>query len=335
MCEQYTLTHPPIHTSIFGSVHLAVVNSSGDNVIAKVSSKTKMASMMCIESPVTEREMYERLSQARAYQSGQNREKGCENVVRALDFPSTPTHSWAVLEYCEKGDMCDMLFRSKLSLEETRTFFRQIVQGVSYLHRLGICHRDLSPENIFVNKDYVCKIGDLGQAVFLDPESPYIVEPSGKKAGKPFYRAPEVWGGQPYHGFAADVFSLGVCLFIMLTGVPPFQAALESDRAFQMIQKGLLSRVVEKRKLLPLHPLALDLLNGMMCPVRRRFTIDEVLSHPLLSSDTACFLPPDASEVKGTEINGRALEIDSKESSSPPLPPVTLQATMNELVLPC
>lgn len=327
MCEQYTLTHPPIHTAIFGSVHLAVVKDTSQQVIAKISSKTRMASMVGIESPANEREMYERLSQASAGQPG------AENVVKALDFPSTASHSWAILEYCEKGDLCDMLFRTgRLSLQDTQNYFRQIVQGVRYLHRLGICHRDLSPENIFVTKDNVIKIGDLGQAIFLDPESPYVIETTGKKAGKPFYRAPEVWMGEPYHGFAADVFSLGVCLFIMLTGVPPFAAALESDRAFQMVQKGLLSRVVEKRKLLPLHPLALDLLNGMLSPARRRLTIEEVLSHPVIYGDAASLLSPDVSEVKGSEISNRAPDSDGKETS-PPLPPLNLTPSMNDLLL--
>lgn len=325
MCEQYTLTNPPIHTAIFGSVHLARDNTSGEHVIAKVSSIMRIANMGGIESPMNERKIYECLSQA----SGQT---GGEHIVKAIAFPSTATHMWAVLEYCEKGDLCDLLFRyGKLCLDDSRNFFRQIVQGVRFLHRLGVCHRDISPENIFLTKDHMCKIGDLGQAVFLDPNNPYVVELSGKKAGKPFYRAPEVWAGEPYHGFAADVFSLGVCLFLMLTGVPPFANALESDRAFQMIQKGLLSRVVEKRKLVPLHPLALDLLNGMLCPARRRLTIEEVFAHPLLSKDLP--LPSDISEVKGSEVSVRVIEVDKKESPSPALPPVSLHAPMNELVL--
>jgi hypothetical protein len=104
--------------------------------------------------------------------------------------------------------------------------FRQVLAGVAELHRRGLVHRDLKPDNVRVDAGGTAKVLDMGIARPLDaaglPQTPTPL------AGTPAYLAPEVAGGAPPTP-AADVFALGVMLFELLTGQRPFTGATTAD----------------------------------------------------------------------------------------------------------
>lgn len=98
--------------------------------------------------------------------------------------------------------------------------FKQILVGVKATHQANLCHLDIKLDNILVAQDYSMRLADYGLAISLD-------EPmSGLKAGSNGYMAPEVLNKMSeFDGEKADVFSLGILLFIMAFGAPPIVEA--------------------------------------------------------------------------------------------------------------
>jgi serine/threonine protein kinase len=272
--DQYQICHT-LQKAIFGSVHLAVDRNTGDHVVIKLSRKLEdRARTLCTESPELETEVYSKLAEEF------REEPGSENVLKALDIRSDETQHWLILEYAEKGDCFELCKNGNLGLERAKAFFIQTVRGVQYLHRRGICHRDISLENILVTVNEICKIGDFGQARILGHDGP------NGRAGKRGYMAPEIFTNQDVDMFSADVFSLGVCLFVMLSGCPPFAEATQHDQRFRVVQRGDLAKLVHVWNLsAKVPPMAIELLNGMLCSQDRRLTLDQVLAHPFLQTE--------------------------------------------------
>ncbi|DAZ93235.1 TPA: hypothetical protein N0F65_003051 [Lagenidium giganteum] len=135
---------------------------------------------------------------------------------------------WLVMEYCTGGDLLGiMASRGQPHLEESYALqlFGQIARGVRFLHQRGIAHRDVSLENVVVHEG-VCKLTDFGLATDNTGQC-------ANRAGKDYYMAPEIVAGQtPYDGKRADLWSLGILLFVMLTGSPPFTKAAKGEKAF-------------------------------------------------------------------------------------------------------
>jgi BR serine/threonine kinase len=118
-----------------------------------------------------------------------------------------------IIEHVEGGELFDYIVqRGKLSLEEAFHFFKQIILGVEYCHKLLICHRDLKPENLLLDRNKDIKIADFGMASLM--EAGTLLETS---CGSPHYASPEVVKGEKYNGMEADVWSIGVILYALLT----------------------------------------------------------------------------------------------------------------------
>lgn len=98
--------------------------------------------------------------------------------------------------------------------------------------------------------------------------------------------APEIFAGQAYNGLKADMFSAGVLLFILLTGVPPFYKPSSKDASFRIVMKGRLGleSLIKAWSLVPrVPPEAIDLLSKLLCPAESRYSVSEALNHPFLS----------------------------------------------------
>lgn len=105
----------------------------------------------------------------------------------------------------------------KLSENEARHIFRQLVEGTKYLHEKHIVHRDLKLENALIDGEKNIKIIDFGFSVSTKKE-----EILKNFCGTPSYMAPEIVTRKEYNGMYADVWALGVMLYIMLSGKLPF-----------------------------------------------------------------------------------------------------------------
>lgn len=143
------------------------------------------------------------------------------NIIKLLDLFESNTHYHIVLEYMQGKDLFDYIAKRGYSLPEERAKFviYQILQGVKYLHRFGIVHRDLKLENIMMSNSTdraIPKIVDFGLSKIIGPNET-ATEPFGTLG----YVAPEVLKKQPY-SFSCDMWSIGCILYALISGSLPF-----------------------------------------------------------------------------------------------------------------
>ncbi|KAF6200843.1 hypothetical protein GE061_005290 [Apolygus lucorum] len=125
------------------------------------------------------------------------------------------------MRYAENGDLLEWIRRHGVLKEQhAKIWFRQLVMGLDYLHSREIVHRDLKCENVLLTKRNNIKIADFGFARFCVEDGKRIL--STTFCGSAAYAAPEVVSASPYNPKIADVWSLGIILFIMLNGTMPF-----------------------------------------------------------------------------------------------------------------
>lgn len=143
------------------------------------------------------------------------------NVVKMYTSFQNTEYVFMVLELCDRGALDELLKRNgKLKEKYVSKFVSQLVKGLMYLHyQKSVVHRDLKLGNLFLDNHLNLKIGDFGlSAIVKDGEKRKTV------CGTPNYIAPEVlFGKAGGHSFEADVWSLGVIIYTLLIGVPPFQ----------------------------------------------------------------------------------------------------------------
>jgi len=129
--------------------------------------------------------------------------------------------SYIITEYALHGDLHNFLkiHRKKFDEKLIRTLFRQLIEGLEYLHKNGVSHMDLKLDNLLIGDDYNLKIADFDLSHFKDDA---IIISNGTK----FYRAPEVIQGRCNNPKIADIFSAGVVLFTLKSrGIyPQFEA---------------------------------------------------------------------------------------------------------------
>ncbi|KAL6451729.1 HSL1 Serine/threonine-protein kinase HSL1 [Candida maltosa Xu316] len=194
------------------------------------------------------------------------------NIMGLYDVWENKNDLYLILEYIEGGELFDYLIkRGKLQEFEAINYFKQIINGINYLHQFNICHRDLKPENLLLDFSKNIKIADFGMAALEVKEK--LLETS---CGSPHYASPEIVAGKNYHGAPSDIWSCGIILFALLTGHLPFDD--------ENIRKLLLK--VQSGKFNMPHELsweARDLISQMLkVNPDERIKIDAILNHPLL-----------------------------------------------------
>ncbi|CCM05981.1 uncharacterized protein FIBRA_08222 [Fibroporia radiculosa] len=143
------------------------------------------------------------------------------NIVRFQDCFEDDDNVYMTLELCHNGSLMDMLRRRRRFTEpEARFFMIQLIGACEYMHTHQVIHRDLKLGNIFLDKNMNVKVGDFGLAALI--ESPG--ERKKTICGTPNYIAPEVlFDTANGHSFEVDTWSIGVILYTLVVGRPPFQ----------------------------------------------------------------------------------------------------------------
>eukprot|EP00605_Chrysophyceae_sp_TOSAG23-4_P002403 GSChrysophyteH1.ASY1.ANO1.2661.1 assembled CDS len=125
------------------------------------------------------------------------------------------------------GELFDKIVSmGKLPEDQALFYFTQLVEGVGYCHRSGVCHRDLKPENLLLDGQGNLKISDFGLSSLYvgdaDGDGTSRTQILHTTCGTPNYVAPEVLADKGYDGKKADVWSIGVVLYVLLAGFLPF-----------------------------------------------------------------------------------------------------------------
>eukprot|EP01084_Bolivina_argentea_P126405 223826_1 len=181
-----------------------------------------------------------------------------------------------VYEYIN-AELFDLMhYISSLNENTTRTFFKQILNGLEALHNKGIIYGTLQPKHILINNNLQIKLAGYNHALIQDINSQ-----------KTCYKAPELYlNKQPSN--QSDIFSLGVILFILLCGYPPFEQAYKTDKWFKPLIKGKKFNIEKFWKAHQKSPVAQmsdakDLLTKMFCVDHdERINISDIKCHSWL-----------------------------------------------------
>ena len=144
-------------------------------------------------------------------------------IVMVYDFGRTEAGLYYfIMEFVDGTDLRHVIQTGQLSPAEALAIVPQICEALQYAHGEGVVHRDIKPENILLNKKGQVKIADFGLAKLLDqPGTAYTLTKAGQKMGTPHYMAPEQIERPHLVDHRADIFSLGVVFYEMLTGELP------------------------------------------------------------------------------------------------------------------
>jgi len=226
-----------------------------------------------------------------------------DGYVRCIDNWDDDNCYYLAMEHCSAGELFEYIRdnhtkgeQSKLVKEASskpqkcqdtlndwtkclQSMFRQLVETVSWMHSHQIAHLDLSLENTMlssVEQNLVkIKIIDFGLARDFKWDEKFT-----EKVGKIGYMAPEVYGSKKYSPEKADIWCLGVMLFMMLVGAPPYEFPNPTNPAFRFIISGRLRDVLAHWRRLPLVPSdALDVMEKILKPENERITMQDLRRH--------------------------------------------------------
>ncbi len=169
-------------------------------------------------------------------------------VVSIYDFGRTDDGQfYFIMEYVDGTDLRHIINAGQVSPDVALAIVPQICEALQYAHKNGIVHRDIKPENILLDKEGNIKIADFGLARLLDlPATAYTLTQPRQKMGTPHYMAPEQVAGAHEVDHRADIYSLGVVFYEMLTGqlplgrfAPPSQKVQVDVRLDDIVLKSL------------------------------------------------------------------------------------------------
>ena len=225
------------------------------------------------------------------------------NVLAFEHFFEDKQNVYMLLELCKNQTMNELLKRRKRLTEiEVQCYLLQIILGTKYLHAHRVIHRDLKLGNLFLTDKMELKLADFGLATKLEFEG----DRKRTVCGTPNYIAPEILSGKQGHSYEVDIWSIGVILYTLLIGKPPFETS-DVKTTYRRIKANAYTfpehiKVSDTSKSLITKILCLD-------PVKRP-TLDQIVEHPFLynqaipklmpASTLAC--PPSIPYIKQNSI---------------------------------
>ncbi|CDO95841.1 unnamed protein product [Kluyveromyces dobzhanskii CBS 2104] len=236
----------------FGKVYLATHKLTHQKVVLKTGNK---------KDPNVVREVF------------YHRQFDFPYITKLYEVIVTESRVWMVLEYCSGRELYEHLLKQqRLSLEESKKLFAQIVSAVYYAHELKCVHRDLKLENILLDGNGHAKLTDFGFTREMATRSQLETI-----CGTTVYMAPELIQRKSYDGFKADIWSLGIILYTMINGYMPFDEDDDNMTKYKIVNEEVDFREGE------VSDDTIDIIQGMLRKnPNDRLSLSEVLSHPFL-----------------------------------------------------
>ncbi|EWM30615.1 protein kinase domain containing protein [Nannochloropsis gaditana] len=246
----------------FGRVKAGVHALTGEKVAIKLLEKNRIVDAGDVRRVTREIDILKR-----------NRHR---NIIQLYDVLDTPARIYLVMENADGGELFDYIVkRQRVPEPEASAFFKQLVDGVGYLHAMEVTHRDLKPENLLLQSSksapggWCVKIIDFGLS--NTHEAGTLLSTA---CGSPCYACPEMIRGLAYRGPAADVWSMGVILYAMVCGYLPFEHTNISK---------LYHKILAGRYTVPsfLSPGVKDLIAKILViDPQTRYSIPDIQRHP-------------------------------------------------------
>lgn len=211
------------------------------------------------------------------------------NIISTLGYYEADHFSYSIFPFIKGGELFDLISKSDKLLSENliKNIFKQIFLGVDHLHKQGVIHYDISPENILLrpnrNNELIPVIIDFGLARVLPQNSNTFNTP--KICGKTKYMAPEVYHGKsPVLGRPIDIYSLASTLFVSLFKIPlydnmntpQFKFGVKKQRLKDLLKNWDFNCSIEVQ----------DLLQQMFTfEPKKRITMEQILNHAWFNND--------------------------------------------------
>jgi polo-like kinase 1 len=203
-----------------------------------------------------------------------------ENIVKFEHYFEDNDNVYILMELCTNQTMHELLKRRKNLTElEVQYYIFQLIKALKYLHQLKIIHRDLKLANLFLSDTLQLKLGDFGLATKIEFEG----ERKRSLCGTPNYIAPEILDGKRGHSFEVDIWSLGVIIYILLIGKPPFETNNKKE-TYKRIRLKNYSFPQNAKISQPAKEL---IQNILVLEPHKRPTLDEILQSDFMNMGTS------------------------------------------------
>ena len=256
------------------------------------------------------------------------------NIVRLYETFEDHSYIYMVMELCRGGELFDRIAESgRLDEVVARRHLTEMCQAIDHCHDLNVYHRDLKPENILLDEHDHVKIADFGLAAMVHQVQEDASFLRHTKCGSLMYAAPEVLTSDASKGYdaaKADIWSLGIILYSMLSGALPFSVAVASRcPRYAVVQQHGVRVLCEANGF---SKDASDLLVAMIEPdPTRRVSAKGVLSSAWvqagLGAPAAAALSQPALGVLqkwSTELGDKPFAVPTSNPSPAPPPPLRL-----------
>jgi len=228
-----------------------------------------------------------------------------DNIVRIYEVAERAGHAYLALELVDGGTLAQYLDGKPMAPRKAAELVLTLARAVQHAHEHGIIHRDLKPANILLARapdrhsdslPFVPKIADFGLAKRMDVQLNHTQ--TGAVLGTPNYMAPEQAAGASEIGPAVDIYALGVILYELLTGRPPFSGS----SVLQTLEQVRSNDAVSPRLLQPMIPRDLDII-CLKC--LQKMPQDRYATAGELAADLQAFLEGEPIRARGFSVVGQ------------------------------
>lgn len=265
-----------------GGYQLGKTLGKGSCAVVKLGTNTANGKQAAVKilKPRSLREQKEALREVEALQRLNH-----PNIIKMEQVIKENGYTCLVLELGTGGELFEYIMNNgKLDEDEARHMFRQLLSGVQYCHAHLVAHRDLKPENLLLDEEGNIKISDFGLSNVLKPGRLFSTW-----CGSPVYTPPEVVLRQQYNGIAMDIWSLGVILYVIVTGGMPWRLESNVVRNIDDLIKGN----YEIPDFLGVSDECRELIGMMLiADCKKRATLDAIMRHKWVNKGYATLPDP-------------------------------------------